>query len=191
MPCLIRKLPSRAANTEQAPIARGTIPRCRQYVSALDLGGEATAKTSQWQPERCNGSARSGTKAEIWRALLRCETAERTPATLFPSESPAVPRSTHLANDQPSFLHWGRSVACHLHSTRPWKAQARYDVGGTWHKLEAEPGRLGLLGPCSDFSTSLAIIFPAKALVRTAPPSPTFDLDSIILSSPLFLIPPS
>ncbi|KAK1514161.1 uncharacterized protein CCOS01_14101 [Colletotrichum costaricense] len=71
------------------------------------------------------------------------------------------------------------------------KRKARYDVGGTWHKLEAEPGRLGLSGPCSDFSTSLAIIFPAKALVRTAPPSPTFDLDSIILSSPLFLLSPS
>ncbi|KAI3532614.1 hypothetical protein CTAM01_03486 [Colletotrichum tamarilloi] len=76
-------------------MARGTIPRCRQYVSALDLGGETTARTSQWQPERCNGSARSGTKAEIWRALLRCETAERTPATLFPSRKSSGPSEDH------------------------------------------------------------------------------------------------
>ncbi|UQC74102.1 uncharacterized protein CLUP02_00749 [Colletotrichum lupini] len=127
-------------------MARGTIPRCRQYVSALDLGGETTARTSQWQPERCNGSARSGTKAEIWRALLRCETAERTPATLLHSCTGAA----------------GWPVTCTQRGRG--KRKARYDVGGTWHKPEAEPGRLGL---------------------------PTFDLDSIILSSPLFLLSPS
>ncbi|KAE9573865.1 hypothetical protein CGMCC3_g10130 [Colletotrichum fructicola] len=56
----------------------------------MDLGGEGAARTDQWRAERCNGSALNGTWAEIWRLereTFGSETAERTPATLFPQQN--------------------------------------------------------------------------------------------------------